>query len=216
MVFRDRHDGGQQLTTLLESYRGKDCLILALPRGGVPVAAEVAHHLGAPLDILVVRKLGAPGFPEFGMGAIAEGGATCVDPEVRARLNVTEAQLSSVIHKEERELERRIQLYRGDHKFPDIKGKDVILVDDGIATGGTARAAIQALRAWGPRRIVLAVPVVAADTAKALSSEVDALVYVEAPVHFRAVGAWYTHFDQTTDAEVIALLNNDPYKAPSG
>jgi putative phosphoribosyl transferase len=206
MRFRDRQEGGQQLAVLLERYRQERPIILALPRGGVPVAYEVARSLRAPLDVIVARKIGAPFCPEYAMGAIAEGGAVFVDPEAVAETGVDEAELEAITEKEAAELARRVRRYRGDRPFPAVRDRIVILVDDGIATGRTARAAIRALRELGPRRLVLAAPVVAAETEATLRPEVDDLVCVEAAEIFVAVGYWYEQFGQTTDEEVVSLL----------
>lgn len=180
--------------------------MLALPRGGVPVGYEVAQALGAPLDVVVVRKLGAPECPEYAVGAIAEGGALFVEPAALIEAGIGEGQLAEIAEREAIELTRRTRRYRGDRPFPSVKGRTVLLVDDGIATGRTARAAIRALRELAPRHLVLAAPVVAAESAPVLRAEVDDLVYVQAPQHFMAVGLWYEQFAQTTDDEVVSLL----------
>jgi putative phosphoribosyl transferase len=206
MRFRDRQEGGQHLAVLLERYRKEEPIVLALPRGGVPVAYEVARSLRAPLDVVVARKIGAPLFPEYAIGAIAEGGAVFIDPEAVAESGTDEAALEAVTDKEAVELARRVRRYRGDRPFPAVHGRTVILVDDGIATGRTARAAIRAVRGLNPRRLVLAAPVVAAESAVVLRAEVDDLVCVEAPELFFAVGLWYEQFTQTTDEEVVTLL----------
>jgi putative phosphoribosyl transferase len=207
MRFRDRQEGGQQLAVLLERYRQEGPIVLALPRGGVPVAYEVARSLRAPLDVIVARKIGAPFCPEYAIGAIAEGGAVFVDPEAVAETGVDEAELEAITEQEAVELARRVRRYRGDRPFPAVRDRTVILVDDGIATGRTARAAIRGLRELGPRRLVLAAPVVAAETVATLRPEVDDLVCVEAPERFVAVGFWYEQFAQTTDEEVVSLLD---------
>jgi len=204
--FRDRQEGGRRLAALLERYRKEQPIVLALPRGGVPVAYEVARSLRAPLDVIVSRKIGAPLFPEYATGAIAEGGAVFIDPEAVAETGVDKAELEAITEKEAVELARRVRRYRGDRPFPAVRGRTVILVDDGIATGRTARAAIRALRELGPRRLVLAAPVVAAETEVTLRPEVDDLVRVGAPELFVAVGLWYEQFSQTTDEEVVSLL----------
>jgi putative phosphoribosyl transferase len=206
MRFHDRQEAGRHLAVLLERHRGEDPIVLALPRGGVPVGYEVARALGAPLDVVVVRKLGAPQFPEYAIGAIAEGGAVFVDSSAIAEAGVAEAELTALAEAETIELVRRVRRYRGERPFPEVRGKTVILVDDGIATGRTARAAIRTLRDREPRQIVLAAPVVASDTAALLRGEVDDLVYVDAPERFVAVALWYERFEQTTDEEVVALL----------
>jgi predicted phosphoribosyltransferase len=205
--YRDRSEAGRVLASRLAAYAHRpDVLVLALPRGGVPVAFEVATALEAPLDVFVVRKLGVPGHEEFAMGAIASGGLVVLDPEVVRFAGVSEAALRRVIEKERRELERRERLYRGDRAQPEIAGHTVVLVDDGLATGSTMRAAIEALREKGPARIVVAVPIAAPETCDALRGEADEVVCAATPEPFRAVGLWYEDFSQTTDDEVRALL----------
>jgi putative phosphoribosyl transferase len=206
MLFEDRRDAGRRLAALLERYRGDRPVVLGLPRGGVPVAAEVARALGAPLEVVVARKLGAPGMPEYGIGAVAEGGAVFVSAGAVRELNIRPEEVSAIAERESAELLRRVRLYRGDRPFPDLAGRTVILVDDGVATGGTARAAIRAVRERHPAWLVLAAPVVAFQTTMALLPEVDDLVYVDAPEDFIAVGVWYRHFTQTSDEEVVACL----------
>ena len=207
MPFTDRRDAGRQLARLLKSQGwGADALVLGLPRGGIPVAYEVARVLGAPLDVMVARKLGAPMQPEFGIGAVAPGGVLVLDEAAMRAAGATRAQVDEVMHDEMQEMERRLLVYRGDPRLPSVRGRTVILVDDGLATGVTARAALRALRALGPERLVLAVPVCAPDSADAMREEADLVVYVEAHEDFRAVGLWYDDFAQTTDEEVLALL----------
>lgn len=213
-AFRDRVDAGRQLAAALSRYRTRDALVLALPRGGVPVADEVARELGAPLDVLVARKLGAPGHPELGVGAVAEGGALHLDDVLIRHLGVTDEHLRRVTTEALTEMDRRLAAYRGDRAATDVTGRTVVLVDDGLATGVTARAAIRSLRRRSPRAIVLAVPVCAAPTARELRGEVDDLVCLVAPEDLRAVGLWYRDFDQTTDAEVVARLERA--RAPVG
>lgn len=206
MRFRDRQEAGRRLGQALQRYRAERPIVLALPRGGVPVAAEVAHALGAPVDVLVARKLGVPGWPELGMGAIAEGGAIFLDGETMRNLRVDPRDLEEVGEKEAAELARRARTYRGGRSLPPLEGRTVILVDDGVATGGTARAAIRAARGRDAGRVVLATPVIARGTADELRDEVDDLVWLEAPVDFESVGSWYDEFAQITDGEVVALL----------
>jgi putative phosphoribosyl transferase len=207
MRFRNREEAGRMLAERLEYLREEQPVVLALPRGGVPVGYEIAMALGAPLEVLVARKLGVPWRPELGMGAIAEGGATYVNPEVLQYADLTDEDVRAVAEEESKELERRVRLYRGQRPLPDVKGRTVILVDDGLATGGTARAAARAVREPGPKQLVLAVPVASADTAEALRrEEVHEVVTVEEPMMLGAVGAWYEDFHQVDDEEVLALL----------
>jgi predicted phosphoribosyltransferase len=179
---------------------------LGLPRGGVPVAYEVARALGAPLDVLVVRKLGVPGHEELAMGAIAPGGVRVLNQGLLEQLGIEPRELERVERRERAELERRQQAYRGPRPFPDLRGKSVILVDDGLATGASMRAAVLALRAMNPARIVVAVPVAPPDTCEALLEVADEVKALRQPEPFRAVGLWYEHFPQTSDEEVQELL----------
>ncbi len=206
MTFANREDGGRRLAPLLERYRNASPLVLGLPRGGVPVAAEVAHALGAPLDVWMVRKLGVPSQPELAMGAIAEGGGIYVDPRIERYAGVDEGELEEIRAREAAELQRRVERFRGSSVLPDVRGKTVIVIDDGIATGATVRAAVMAIRARGPERIVVAAPVAAADTVRALQPSVDDIVCVEVHEDFGAVGIWYESFGQTTDDEVARIL----------
>ncbi len=205
--FRDRADAGRALATLLDRYRGRpDVIVLGLPRGGVPVAAEVASALGAPLDVFLVRKLGVPGHAELAMGAIATGGVRVVNQSVVDALGIPPAVIDEVAAREGAELDRRQQLYRGDGPLPDVAGRVVIVVDDGLATGSTMRAAVAALRAQGPTGVVVAVPVGAAATCRALEADADEVVCARAPDAFRAVGEWYDDFFPTGDGEILAAL----------
>ncbi|MDP2312611.1 MAG: phosphoribosyltransferase family protein [Pseudomonadota bacterium] len=206
-MFRDREDAGQQLAQSLLPYRGQDVVVLALPRGGVPIGYELARALGAPLDVFLARKLGAPMHPELGMGAITEGGLRVLDNAIVRLVGATPEQLNRVVEREEAELRRRTVAYRGARPLPDVTGKVVILVDDGIATGGTARAALRDLRQRGPKRLILATPVGARDACLALSSEADEVVCIETPAWFHAIGEWYEDFRQLDDSEVIELLD---------
>lgn len=206
-AYRDRADAGRRLAAELAPWRGSSPLVLALPRGGVVLALEVARSLGAPLDILVVRKLGAPYHPEFGIGAVAQGDVVVVDEESVEALHVTPEAFDEILARERLEMERRLDHYRGDRPLPDVRGRTVILVDDGIATGGTARAAIRAVRQMGAREVVLAAPVGAPDAVNMLAREADAVVCPVQPEAFRAVGLWYDRFDQVEDAEVVRTLN---------
>jgi predicted phosphoribosyltransferase/predicted alpha/beta-hydrolase family hydrolase len=204
--FRDRREAGRALADRLLRFRDERPVVLGLPRGGVPVAFEVARALGAPLDVLVVRKLGVPFQPELGMGAIGEDGARVLDPDTLRLARVTRAELAAVEARERAELERRVRLYRGDRPMTSLEGRTAIVVDDGIATGGTARAALQVVRSHGARRVVLAVPVAAPESVHDLAGVADAIVTVETPTPFLAVGQWYERFGQTTDEEVRVLL----------
>jgi putative phosphoribosyl transferase len=205
-MFLDRADAGRQLARRLVDLRKEAPVVLGLPRGGVPVALQVALALDAPLDVLVSRKLGAPESPEYGIGAIAEGGAVDLRADAVREIGLSERDVAEIAEREAGEVERRVRRYRGARPPLDVQGRTVILVDDGIATGGTARAAVKALRARGAGRVVLATPVVARRTADRLAADVDALVCVEAPESFFAVGQWYEDFRQTTDEEVEACL----------
>ena len=207
-VFQDRVEAGYLLAEALDAYRGRDdVLVLALPRGGVPVAYEVARALGAPLDVMVVRKIGAPGQPELAMGAIASGGVELWNHEVVGYLGVPEAMRNQIVRREAAELERRERAYRGDRPPFDAAGRTVILVDDGIATGASMYAAIEALKKLHPARLVVAVPTAPPDTAAELEGVVDEVVCLDRPWPFRAVGCWYRDFGQTGDAEVRRLLD---------
>ena len=207
MLFRDRADAGRRLAERLHHYAGRpDVVVLALPRGGVPVAAEVAHSLGAQLDVFIVRKLGLPGNEELAMGAIASGGSRVLNRSLLERLHVPPQTVDAVASREQRELERRERAYRGTTPPPFLRGKTVILVDDGLATGATMRAAAAALRAQDPARVVVAVPVAAASSCEEFSDVVDEVVCVETPEPFLAVGQWYEDFAQTEDEEVHRLL----------
>lgn len=205
-MFADRRDAGRQLAQQLTGYADSDAVVLALPRGGVPVAAEVASALGADLDVIVARKLGAPGRPELGVGAIAEGGEPILDSRTLAMLGLEPADLDDTVGAERDELRRRVGTYRGGRELPDLRGRTVILVDDGLATGVTARAALQALQHRQPARLVLAVPVGAPQTVQRLTGEADEVVAVSTPQNFTAVGQWYRDFAQTSDEEVLAIL----------
>jgi predicted phosphoribosyltransferase len=205
--FRDRVDAGRVLARKLDRYRGRpDLLVLALPRGGVPVGFEVARELGAPLDVFVVRKLGMPGHEEYAIGAIASGGVRIINEEAITAFGVTDAEIEAVTAAESAELERRERRYRDGRPPPEIAGKTVILVDDGLATGSTMRAAVEALREEGPARLVVAVPTAAPETCHEIGRLVDDMVCAMTPEPFYAVGLWYDDFGQTTDEEVHDLL----------
>lgn len=206
MVFRDRQDAGRRLAELLAARSGEHTVVLALPRGGVPVAAEVARALGAPLDVIVVRKLGVPFHPEYAMGAIGEGGVRIIDGDVIRATHVTDEQLARVDAMEREELARRAQRYRGDRTPVPLVGCTAIVVDDGMATGSTALAAAQVARRLGAAEVVLAVPVASSQAVAELRRHADEVVSVHTPDDFRAVGQWYDDFSETSDDEVVALL----------
>ncbi len=207
MLFADRRDAGRVLAGSLGAYaRRPDVIVLALPRGGVPVAFEVAQALEAPLDVFLVRKLGFPGNEEFAMGAIASGGVRVLNDQILERFGVPMAAVENVIVQEERELRRRERSYRDDLPALDVRGRTVIVVDDGLATGFSMRAAVTALRSLGPRRIVVAVPVGPADTVEELRRLADDVVCAATPEPFLSVGRFYDLFDQTTDREVQDIL----------
>lgn len=206
--FRDRAEAGRILVQQLAQYAHRpDVVVLALPRGGVPVAYEVASVLNLPLDVFVVRKLGAPGQEELAMGAIASGGVRVVNDDVVRALGISENVVDRVARQEQEELARREQLYRGDRPMVRVQGRTIILVDDGLATGSTMRAAVRALRRQQPARIVVAVPTAAASTCDDLRREVDEMICLMTPEPFYAVGLWYEDFSQTTDREVSDLLS---------
>lgn len=205
-LFRDRQDAGQRLAALLMSYRNTSPVVLGLPRGGVPVAYEVARALDAPLDVCVVRKIGAPIQPELGIGAVAEDDALYVDRDLGDRVGVSADELEALIAAKRAEVEERVRRFRGDAPPVDIRGRTVIVVDDGVATGGTARAALQTIRARGAARIVLAVPVGAADSLDELARDADEVLCPRPEEAFHAVGLWYEDFTTTTDDDVVAIL----------
>ncbi len=206
-VFANRREAGTVLAAALERYKDRDdVVVLALPRGGVPVGYEVAKRLGAPLDVFVVRKLGVPGHRELAMGAIAPGGVRVVNPSIVAWYGISQAAIEKTAHEELAELRRREEAYRGSREPLAVSGKTVILVDDGLATGSSMKAAIQALRELDPARIVVAVPTGAAETCGAMRRLAEDVVCARSPEDFHAVGDWYADFSQTTDREVRELL----------
>ena len=207
MIFRDRTEAGQVLASKLTKYLNQvDTVILALPRGGVPVAYEIGKELGLPVDIFVVRKLGVPGHEELAMGAIASGGVRHINRDVVDQLRIDSETIDVASRREQKEIERRERLYRGQRPPVDVRNKTVILVDDGLATGSTMRAAIAALRQHRPARIVVAVPTAAPQTCSEIADEVDEIICAATPETFYAVGQWYQEFSQTTDDEVRELL----------
>jgi len=205
--FRDRHDAGRRLAAELPAHRDEDPVVIGLPRGGVPVAEEIAAALDAPLEVLAVRKLGAPHNPEYGIGAIAEGGIRVFDSEALAVLGINGGVLDSIVSRETEELRRRVAAYRGERPLIDLRGRTAIVVDDGVATGVTDTAALRAVRRLRPRRLVLAVPVCAPDSALRLREEADEVVCLSEPPLLYGVGQWYRDFSQVSDAEVIATLD---------
>jgi putative phosphoribosyl transferase len=211
--FLDRRDSGRQLAAKLASYAGEaSLLVLGLPRGGLPVAYEVARALHAPLDVLVVRKLGVPGHRELAMGAIASRGLRVLNLDLIEALGISPAAVESVTESELRELERQRRIYRGDVPFPELAGRSIIVVDDGLATGSTMRAAVGALRQSNSARIIVAVPVAASETARSLREEADGVVCISEPHDFHAVSVWYEDFSQTSDEEVRKLLESSSQK----
>lgn len=204
--FQDRSDAGRQLAMRLAPLAAEAPIVIALPRGGVPVASEVARALGAPLEVFAVRKLGAPHNPEYGIGAIAEDGTRVVDPEAVAVLGIANGVLERIVERETAELRRRLTSYRGDRRPPEVAGRTVVVVDDGVATGVTDTAALRALRRHEPRRLVLAVPVCPPDSLQRLRAEADEVVCLVAPRRFHGVSQWYEDFSQVSDAEVRAAL----------
>lgn len=206
-IYRDRQEAGERLAEELAVFKGqKDVVVLGLPRGGVPVAARVAKALGAPLGVFVVRKLGVPGNEEYAMGAIASGGVRLMNEDVVRSLGITEEQIKQVVEREERKLRQREEAYRGECPQPELKGKLLILVDDGIATGATVRVAIKALREYCPRQVVVAVPVAPPEACQDLSREVDKVVCPLQPSRLRAISLWYEDFSATTNEEVRRIL----------
>lgn len=208
-IFNDRRDAGIRLAEQLATLQLHDPVVLALPRGGVPVGFEIAQRLHAPLDVLVVRKLGVPGHEELAMGAIASGGARVLNQEVIRPLKINAEMIERVAAREQSELERRERMFRGDRPPTPVAGRSAVLVDDGLATGATMRAAAESLRQLQPREIIAAVPVGASSSCMMLSRVVDRLVCLEQPEPFYGVGLWYNNFEQTTDEEVRSLLDFD-------
>lgn len=207
MSYANRKQAGHALANLLKKYTGhQDTLVLALPRGGVPVAYEMAMKLALPLDVFIVRKLGVPGHAEFAMGAIASGGVVVFNEDIVNSLQIKPAAINKILEAEEHELVRRELVYRGNKPYPELQGKTIILVDDGIATGYTMRAAVAALQQKNPAYIIIAVPVAARSTCHEMAQLVDEILCPLQPVNFYAVGLWYDDFSQTSDDEVIQLM----------
>ena len=214
-LFHDRGDAGRKLAARLASYAGRPgIMVLALPRGGVPVAEQVAARLDAPLGLFVVRKLGVPGQPELAMGAIASGGVRVLNDDVVRRLGISRREIEQVATAEEREIERRTREYGDGDRFPDVAGRTAILVDDGLATGATMMAAVEALRLMKPASIIVAVPVASAETCEQFRELVDEVICLATPIPFFGVGMWYEDFSQTSDREVRKALRRAAARAP--
>jgi putative phosphoribosyl transferase len=210
MVFQDRREAGRLLAKELSSFQGReDLIVLGIPRGGVVIGHEIAQALNAPLDVYITRKIGAPHNPELALGAVASDGTLILDHQLVKRLGVSQDYIDAESERQKREIERRIAEYRGESPIPELKDKVVILADDGVATGATTLATIRAVRTQEPAQLILAVPVGPRDTIESLKREVDQLSCLHAPEIFWAVGAFYNVFDQTSDAEVKALLERD-------
>lgn len=205
--FRNSAAAGRALAPMLAQYKSSNPVVVGLTRGGVPVAFEVARALGAPLDICIVRKIGAPTQPEFGLGAVAEGGVVLIDDESAAAVGATAADLDVLVAEKQVEIASRVRRYRRGKPPIDLRGRTVIVVDDGLATGGTARVAVRAMRQRGARHVILAVPIAAADTLSTLRYEADEVICPVAPHDFRSVGVWYGDFRATSDDEVIEMLD---------
>jgi putative phosphoribosyl transferase len=204
--FEDRRDAGRRLAGKLARFQSERPVVFALPRGGVPVGYEISRSLRAPLDVFVSRKLGAPDQPEFGIGAVAPGGVRVLNKDVVRRLGIPADYIERITARETAEVGRRLRYFRGERPEPEVAGRTAILVDDGLATGVTARAAVEGLRTRGPHRLVLAAPVCAAQTAQLLKPAVDELVCLQSPTDLGAIGFWYRNFEQTSDEEVVELL----------
>lgn len=205
--FTDRAEAGRLLAARLQRLRGPRTVVVALPRGGVPVGREIAAALGAPLEILAVRKLGAPHNPEYGIGAVAEDGSSVIDAEAVKVLGIRNGELREIVEREEAETRRRVEAYREGRSAPSFEGRTVIVVDDGVATGVTDTAALRAVRRQGPHRLVLAVPVCPPDSLRRLQGEADEVLCLQAPPDFLGVGQWYRDFSQVSDREVIDALH---------
>lgn len=206
MVFENRQEAGKKLAAELFKYRSENPYVLAVPRGGVPIGFEVAEVLHAPLDVIIVRKIGLSGNREFGIGAIAEGGVKVLDNTTLEVLGIDEEEIKDTLTLEEKELNRRVEVYRGGKPLPNLKGRTAILVDDGMATGITARAAIESVKKLKPQKIVLAMPACALDTIESFKKQVDEVFCLATPSEFMAVGVWYKDFTQISDEEVVDSL----------
>jgi len=206
-LFKDRYDAGRQLARILKKFRDENVVILALPRGGVPVAFEVAKYLDAEMDIFLVKKIGVPKREELAMGAIATGGVRILNKNIIDIMNISDETIEETSEKEKKELERREKKYRDERPFPSLKNKTAILIDDGLATGASMRAAIKALRELNPAKIVVAVPTASQSICREFESETDEIICAYTPVVFKGVGEWYEDFSQTTDDEVIGLIS---------
>lgn len=207
MVYADRYEAGSRLAEKLLQYKGQNTVVLALPRGGVVLGYEVAKALNAPLDVFVARKIGAPFYPELGIGAIAPNGIQILDSGLIKSLGIEREDIEKVVERETAEMQRRLELYRGDSPPINLDGKTVILIDDGLATGVTARAAVLSVKKMRPNKIILAAPVSPPSTAERFRQEVDEFICLEEPLDFYAVGAYYSDFSQISDMEVIDLIN---------
>lgn len=210
MQFANRNQAGQELAAVLEKYRGQDLIIMGIPRGGLVVAAVIAEILDAPMDIIVPRKIGSPFNPEVAIGAVTQDGTLLKDERVIDLLGLSEEKIKKAADTVRREISRREAIYRNNRPAPDLRGKIVIIVDDGIATGFTVKAALKSVRKYCPKKLVLAVPVAPPETVEELQDSVDDLVCLYSPTEFRSVGEFYQDFNQTTDKEVIDLLKNRP------
>lgn len=206
MLFKDRYDAGQKLANILFDHKIDNPYVMALPRGGVPVGYEIAKRLKCALDVVVVRKLGVPGHSEFAFGAIAPNNISIIRDNVVFRLGITPEEIQKIRESETKEMERRIKKYRGSMEYPDLSEKNVVITDDGIATGATFEAAIEYVKTLHPQKIIMAIPVAAPDTLANLFELVDETIYLHTPSNFSAVGSWYENFGQTTDEEVVYLL----------
>lgn len=209
IIFQNREEAGAKLAAALQKYQHANPVVLGMPRGGVVLAAVIAKALYAPLDVIVVRKIGAPGQSEYAIGAIAPGDVTVFNPQAMNYFDVNSIETKNIIKEERREMERRLKLYRGNRPALDLKNKTVIIVDDGLATGQSALAAVHAVKKLAPRKVILAIGVCAIDSADLLSQEVDELICISKPEEFYAVGLWYRDFAPTTDTEVIQLLKQN-------